>query len=337
MTYVHDELVVLEKGTQHWLGRIVSLAADTICVRQIGRGDGDTVTLNGNGHRTHNMSVWPLRSFADDALCRLLSKAVLTLTREATDQLNAEPADLAFGDAATAEHLTHLAMVAHNAADLNAVQVALSGTLRRLASRDTTVGMASRTSPSIPVVCCHGAGFPDGLCDRWGHWKPAVPEVREFSTKVLTLQDRYGQGVVDAKGTWRQWAAGDPRLFMSSRHGTTCVAERNGLIGILSVVPLVPAASTRPTAPMSSAEALALTVAPWRLQLEPVQKQFLHSEIFLAHELPIFEDRVAVCAFTPLLGQKDQVFLSPYDAADGRSEAVLDVILNDMVQNPTPL
>lgn len=195
----------------------------------------------------------------------------------------------------------------------------------------------------IPVVSEYAKGYPIALTDRWGNWLKVEPGLREFSAKAMAIQARYGNGVEDEQGNYLHWQEGDPRQLMSGAYESTFVAECDGKIGILSEVELElvkgdpgQKSVVEGGSLVVAAESFANAVRHWQHKLVGLQEAFPMSNLMVAYGRPIYDHRLALCAFTPLLGQDEIFFASPYEPYETRSEAALDKTLNELAYQATP-
>ncbi|MGO9014651.1 MAG: hypothetical protein ACLQF0_06690 [Dissulfurispiraceae bacterium] len=180
-------------------------------------------------------------------------------------------------------------------------------------------------------VIAKEADAPVILSTRFGDWIPdRGPQVDSLSLSDR-LDDKFGD---DQKN-------GDPRNFMADSESTFIAAMRgvNGdmLVGILTDIELAyveDSSSTERADDVESGNILlppvefAAMIAKYKGELAELQDAFPYSDLFLAHREVTCDGRLSLCAFTPLYGQAEMHYSSPYNVR-GEIEA-LDKYLNEL-------
>lgn len=135
---------------------------------------------------------------------------------------------------------------------------------------------------------------PSALIDFDRSW--SSDKHKDLATQ---LQETFGDGFSE-NGLDAQFKDGDPRaLTLDTQHHLT-IAVHDNRVGVATSAILINNASKE-------------LVEYIRKDMAKLQPKYSKSEIFLVTGTDIFTDRVSVVSFTPLEGQDEMNYSSPYE------------------------
>lgn len=170
----------------------------------------------------------------------------------------------------------------------------------------------------IPVYRDHTTA-PVTITNRERLW---VPWVAGTWPLLDELHTKFGTGF-NENDDWVGFKEGDPRRVIEAVNSDSLfIAVHEGKVGILTEVELdiapgdVREVRINGTRDLPEKDFLK-AIDVWKNRLETVgaQTAFPHSQVFLASHAATYDARLCLCAFTPLSGQEDMSFSSPYAAA----------------------
>lgn len=165
----------------------------------------------------------------------------------------------------------------------------------------------------IPVITCHD-NAPIYLTDRWGEWIHDRGEVGADEYLSNLLHCKFNGA--DTK------APGDPRYFMGENE-ISHVAYMTGRVGILTEIEqkycVDFSIKTQMEDPVSVKTFLppsifSMMVVENQFALSTIQQKYQESTLFVMYGEASCDDRLCICAFTPLSGQEDMFYGSPYSS-----------------------
>lgn len=167
---------------------------------------------------------------------------------------------------------------------------------------------------SIPVITCLD-NTPIYLTDRWGSWILGRGPIENTNSLSDRLANKFSEE--DPK------TLGDPRWFMGSNE-ISHIAYMTGRVGILTEVELKYVESSDVEIVMEDEDSGTTLVPPSdfavmiienQKELSGLQEAFPESTLFVMHGESTYDGRLTICAFTPLSGQNEMIYDSPYFVA----------------------
>lgn len=174
------------------------------------------------------------------------------------------------------------------------------------------------------------------LSTRFAEWIPGRGAVVDTLALSDWLEAKFGDGEM-VEGRWHPFT-GDPRAFRGGDEISFVAAMRRTsgslLVGILTEVELAYVEGEEGDESTEDADGnlvlpppvFAELVEQYRDKLKELQDAFPHSDFLIAHGSVTYQGRLSLLAFTPLSGQEEMHYSSPY-REPGEIEALAKMMM----------